>query len=44
MGVTFQLRMEIMTQTILNFKLQSTNEKLTPRAGVTIATPKNKSL
>jgi hypothetical protein len=25
-----------MTQTILNFKLQSTNEKLTPRTGVTI--------
>ncbi len=25
-----------MTQTILNFKLQSTNEKLTPRAGVAI--------
>ena len=28
--------MEIMTQTILNFKLQSTNEKLTPRTGVAI--------
>jgi len=25
-----------MTQTILNFKLESTNEKLTPRTGVTI--------
>jgi hypothetical protein len=25
-----------MTQTILNFKLESTNEKLTPRTGVAI--------
>lgn len=25
-----------MTQTILNFKLQSTNEKLTPKTGVAI--------
>jgi hypothetical protein len=28
--------MEIMPQTILNFKLQSTNEKLTPRTGVAL--------
>jgi len=33
----FQLQqVRIMTQTILNFKLQSTNEKLTPRTGVAI--------
>ncbi len=32
MGATFS----IMTQTILNFKLEYTNEKLTPRTGVVI--------